>query len=452
MNTHEGVDQPDPFDPDRMAHRAIRQFVVSSLIALVVVGLATLAVASKLATREALHDAEVRGESFAGGVAAPLVNQQFRQGRPDAVARFDLVMRNRLAEGSITHIKVWTFEGDLIWSDEPASMGSGSELPDEVLQREDTQFSMARSAPDAETVETDDQLEVYVGTPDDDGRPVIVETYWSAASIDSQYELLLWRLAPLSLGALLVLLIAVLPLGVSLARRLAVSNRERLRMLRLAVRASELERRRMAQVLHDGIIQDLAGLAYVLPTVTPDADGDSEAAELRSTLIEATALLKADVEELRGMLGDLYPPSLDSDGLAAALQDLATGAGRRGIEVTLDNDDLEHVDMARASLVYRVVREGLLNVIHHSGADRAEVSVRRVPPSTILVTVTDNGRKGSASIPDADSGHLGLRILLDAVSDLGGELTIGPADRGGHELQAWLPQVPKSDVFGSPST
>jgi signal transduction histidine kinase len=451
MSSHDGVDQPDPFDPDRLARRAIRQFVVSSLIALVVVGLATLAVASKLATREALHDAEVRGESFAEGVAAPLVNKQFRKGRTPATTRFDLIMHNRLAAGSITHIKIWSLEGELIWSDEPASSDAGAGLPEEVLKHEDSKFSVARTAPDAETVETDDQLEVYVGILDEDGRPVIVETYWSAASIDSQYDLLLWRLAPLSLGALILLLVAVLPLGVSLARRLAVSNRERSRMLKLAVRASELERRRMAQALHDGVIQDLAGLAYILPTVTPAADDDAADPELRPTLMEATALLKADVAELRGMLGDLYPPSLDSDGLEAALADLATAAGRRGIQVTLDNDDLEHVDMARASLVYRVVREGLLNVIHHSGADRAEVSVRRVPPSAILVAVTDDGRKGPARIPDADSGHLGLRILLDAVTDLGGELTIGPADGGGTELQAWLPQVPKSDIFGAPS-
>jgi two-component system, NarL family, sensor kinase len=440
MNPHERSDQADAHDPDRTAHRdAVRRFVVSSLIALAVVGLATLAVASKLATHEALHDAKVRGESFAGGVAAPLVNKQFREGRPAATSRFDLVMRNRLADGSITHIKVWTLGGELIWSDEPAMGGGGSELPEEVRKQEDTRFSVAHGAPDEETVESDDQLEVYVGTPDEDGRPIIVETYWSAASIDSQYELLLWRLAPLSLGALGVLLVAVLPFGVSLARRLAASNRERSRLLRVALRASELERRRMAQVLHDGVIQDLAGLAYILPAVTPEEDDDEADPELRSTLIEATGLLKADVEELRGMLGELYPRSLDSDGLGAALQDLATGAGRRGIEVTLDNDHLEHEDLTRASLVYRVVREGLLNVIHHSGAHRAEVSVRRVPPSATLVTVTDDGRNGAAHIPAADSGHLGLRILHDAVKDLGGTLTVGPAPEGGTELRALLP-------------
>ena len=98
-------------------------------------------------------------------------------------------------------------------------------------------------------------------------------------------------------------------------------------MLQHALRASDLERRRMTRTLHDGVIQDLAGLAYVLPTVTPTEPRNADEAELRSTLLEATDLIKSDVRQLRDILADLYPPSLEKEGLDAALTELADWAG-----------------------------------------------------------------------------------------------------------------------------
>ena len=88
-------------ESDRVTHRAVMQFLVRSVLALLVVGVATFYIASRVATREALHDAETRGEGFAVGVAAPLVNRALREGRPHAVHRFDRIMHNRLEVGSI---------------------------------------------------------------------------------------------------------------------------------------------------------------------------------------------------------------------------------------------------------------------------------------------------------------------------------------------------------------
>ena len=55
------------------------------------------------------------------------------------------------------------------------------------------------------------------------------------------------------------------------------------------------------------------------------------------------------------------------------------------------------------------------------------------------VSVRDDGRGGAIVIPEADSGHVGLRILHDVMADLGGRLTLGAAPEGGTELQASLP-------------
>jgi signal transduction histidine kinase len=72
------------------------------------------------------------------------------------------------------------------------------------------------------------------------------------------------RFALLAVGALLVLELVQLPLAVALARRLQRAEQNRRRLLDLAVRASEAERRQIAADLHDGVVQDITGVTYVL--------------------------------------------------------------------------------------------------------------------------------------------------------------------------------------------
>lgn len=431
-------------ESDRVTHRAVVQFVARSLVALVVVGLGTFLLSTRLASREAVHDAETRGEGFAVGVAAPLVNHALRDGRPHAVHRFRRVMHNRLAVGTITHIKVWDTEGNVIWADQPELVGGNYRFPTSVQARLGEHFTVAGNPPAESLQQGDDaadagMYEVYSSATDANGQEIVLETYWSSDSIASQHDFVLWRLAPLALGAPAVLIIAIVPLGLSLARRLGRSMRERDRMLQHAVRSSELERRRIAQTLHDGVVQDLAGLAYLLPAVTKHSPDVAGGVPLRATLVEATDLVKQDIAKLRAIIADVYPPALDSDGLEPALHELAIWAGREGVQVRVETHGVEKLDRGRTRLAYRVVREGLLNVLHHSGARRAHVTVHFSRRSGLEVSVRDDGRGGAIVIPQSDSGHVGLRILHDVVADLGGRLTLGTAPEGGAELQASLP-------------
>jgi two-component system, NarL family, sensor kinase len=444
MTGGEPVSSPLLLESDRITRRAVVQFVLRSALALVLVGLATFVLASRVASREALHDAEARGEGFAVGVAAPLVGHGLREGRPIAVHRFDRVMRNRLEVGTITHIKVWDTQGHVIWADQPELVGKQFRFPPSVQARLGTTFAVAGNPPDESLQEADDNAdagmyEVYSGAMDANGQPIVLETYWSGDSIDSQYDFVLWRLAPLSLGALAFLIVAIVPLGLSLARRLARSMRERDRMLQHAIRSSELERRRIAQTLHDGVVQDLAGLAYLLPTVTKHAPDVAGGVPVRATLVEATDLVKRDIAKLRELIADVYPPSLDSEGLEPALDELAVWASRDGVRVTVETHGVDRLDQGRARLAYRVVREGLLNVLHHADATRAHVTVQWSRRAGLEVSVLDDGRGGAIVIPDSGSGHVGLRVLHDVVVDLGGRLTVGAGPEGGTELQASLP-------------
>jgi len=94
------------------------------------------------------------------------------------------------------------------------------------------------------------------------------------------------------------------------------------------------------------------------------------------------------------------------------------------------------VDTAR--LAYRVVREGLRNIVKHAQATAGKVEVRR-ESDLIAVSVSDNGR----GVHDAQvaEGHLGLRLLEDTVRDLGGQMTLQSSPYGGAVLEASFPAM-----------
>ena len=90
-------------------------------------------------------------------------------------------------------------------------------------------------------------------------------------------------------------------------------------------------------------------------------------------------------------------------------------------------------------LAYRVIREGLRNVIKHAAASHAQVSAR-LEGQDAVVSVIDNGT-GMASTDPAEPGHLGLRLLNDSLRDVGGTLVLERTAGGGTSLTATFPST-----------
>jgi signal transduction histidine kinase len=208
-----------------------------------------------------------------------------------------------------------------------------------------------------------------------------------------------------------------------------------------ARRAVVRERARIARELHDviahsvGLITVQAGAANLVSSENP------EAALSSLSSIERTGRLA--LGELRRLLGvlrtedeseDLRPqPSLDR------LDELVAEVKEAGVEVTvIVEGDLQDLPPAIGLSAYRILQEGLTNVLKHAGRwARAEVVVRRTQHQLIL-EVADDGRGVPSETSKVVGGH-GLIGMRERVALFGGRMSSGPRRGGGFFVRNEIP-------------
>jgi two-component system, NarL family, sensor kinase len=237
-----------------------------------------------------------------------------------------------------------------------------------------------------------------------------------------------------------VLLLSQVPLAWSLARRLQRGYREREVLLERAIEASDHERRRIAADLHDGVVQDLAGVAFGLAPLADSAErrgADADAAALR----DSTTRLRHGMRALRTLLVEIHPPSLESAGLEATLHDLLSTLQAQDITTELHVDDRAVAGSPADPLVYRVAREALRNVAAHADASTVRVDVTREDPSIMRLTVIDDGRgfDDAQRAGRAEEGHVGLTLLEDLVAQRGGTLAVRSQPGEGTTVELEVP-------------
>lgn len=426
-----------------VVRQALCRFMLSSIVALLVVGIGTALVASVMARDLAVQEAEVRTAAIADSVVAPLVSTESRQPNGQSRDELDMVLRNRLNGGSLMHMTLWDESGQVIWTDQSDAVGR-SELSSAFRSLLGTDDLRSAYADDSGG---DAMLTVAVGALDADGVPLVLESDWSVQGLAVRKGSFLTRLLPLTLGSLVLFQAAVLPLALALARRVDNAQTERARLLKHALDAQDLERRRLTQDLHDGVIQDLTGIGYVLPSLAPALEGTSPG---RPMLEQVTQTVQRDIAALRQLATDLYPPDLSGAGFLVALEALAHRADENGVRVYVSVDD----EVSQASpdgnaLIYRIVREALRNVVKHSGAQRADVNVR-VVGTDVMVTVMDDGLGLHASLSECS---LGLKLLTETLEQAGGHLSLRDGETSGVRLEATFPvaYAPASELTTAPA-
>lgn len=434
---------PDPVTAPT-SRSVILRFAAGTLAAIAVAVVGGYFVLRSVAIDEAKRQTRTRVQEAAKLVEATAVTDGLLRGRERAVRAVDDVVVGRVLSGSIVRVKIWSPAGRVLYSDEPAEIGGryaldagqhrllrngGAEVEVTDLNRPENRLDRQQGR----------LLEAYTRIRTPSGTPLLFEIYQPLHSITADARRLLRTLAPPILGAIALILLVQAPLFWSLMRRLQRSHEQREGLLANAVTSSRRERRRVASYLHDGPVQELAGLAFSLAPVADGAEtrgADGEAAVVR-TVIDR---LRGTVRDLRALLVDLHPPTLATAGLDAALRDLVSPLSPRGAAVELRVVGEERLDPDTQALVYRVAQEAVRNVIAYADASTVSVEVG-VVDSTARLLVADDGRGFAPETRERRraEGHLGLSLVEELADQAGGRLTVDSSEGEGTRVRLQVP-------------
>ena len=149
-----------------------------------------------------------------------------------------------------------------------------------------------------------------------------------------------------------------------LHRQLVARERAHENFVEQVIEAQELERRRLAGDIHDGISQRLVTLSYRLDAASRAVGDDTAAAA--EQLGMARELVDLTLQEARAAIGGLRPPVLDDLGLAGGLASLARSIPQVDDRASISTDTRlpDHIEIA----LYRIAQECLQNVVKHAQA------------------------------------------------------------------------------------
>jgi signal transduction histidine kinase len=210
--------------------------------------------------------------------------------------------------------------------------------------------------------------------------------------------------------------------------------------LRRSIAATEQERTHWARELHDETLQSLAMTRLTLATALRDSNGH----DLAEPIASAIAQIDGSIANLRNLIADLRPAALDALGAGAAIETLVAHLGSRtNIEIELASLDLayergrspnRHSPEIEAAL-YRITQEALNNVLKHSNATTATVSVVE-DDGAIILTVSDDGAGFDQAQRGTGFGLIGMR---ERVALVDGRMSVKSVPGDGTIVEVVIP-------------
>ena len=203
------------------------------------------------------------------------------------------------------------------------------------------------------------------------------------------------------------------------------------------IQAQEEERRRVAREIHDGPAQSMANIVFRAEVCEHFLDSDVERA--RNELQELRALVRSSLAEVRKIIFDLRPMTLDDLGLVATVKRALEGVEKRSglvceLRVSGSAQRLDsHVEVG----VFRIVQEAVTNVEKHAQA-RTVVVQLDYSFHFISLVIEDDGQ-GIADLENIGEESFGLMGMKERVSLLGGEIAIESKVGEGTRIKVKIP-------------
>ncbi|MBV9282176.1 MAG: PAS domain S-box protein [Chloroflexi bacterium] len=195
------------------------------------------------------------------------------------------------------------------------------------------------------------------------------------------------------------------------------------------------ERQRLSRELHDSVSQALYSIALSARTARVLLDRDPALAvePLEFTLAQA----ERGLAEMRALIFELRPESLEQEGLVGVLQKHADAVKiRHHIRVETSLGEEPDVPLTVKEALYRIAQEALHNAVKHAGARTIRLSLAPVG-ERVTLGIEDDGKgfDPSSSFP----GHIGLQSMRERATRLGGTLQIESAVGVGTRILAAVP-------------
>ncbi len=206
---------------------------------------------------------------------------------------------------------------------------------------------------------------------------------------------------------------------------------ERKRLERGVIEAADREQERIGNDLHDGLGQELTGIALMLKGLQCQLERElpSSARDLGGVL----DLVNDAIEGTRSIAHGLSPVAIERGGLAEALRSLAERRDdRAGVRVRFRCGKwLEQLDLSVATHLYRIAQEALTNALRHASAREVRISLS-MAGDKVKLRIVDDGR----GLPGAASGAegLGLRIMRYRANMIAAVLRVDSREGGGTEV------------------
>jgi signal transduction histidine kinase len=195
------------------------------------------------------------------------------------------------------------------------------------------------------------------------------------------------------------------------------------------------ERQRLARELHDSVSQALFGIGLGAQTALALLEHEPE--KVADPLRYILELANTGLAEMRALIFELRPESLEQDGLLRAIERQAAALGARyrvNIETVLESEPDISIPIKEA--LYRIAQEAMHNAVKHAKPRtiRLQLACR---DGMVTLEVADDGMgfDASGSFP----GHLGLKSMPERAERLGGQVMVTSTPGAGTQVRASIP-------------